>query len=126
MSLILALDQLPQLDELNSIRRANAESLRDKIKHLELFSMPGYRANDTAVFHMVTINVTNRDTGARDRVLRALQVEGVPAVTYVLPGCDAKVAASFEIPWNYVERNEDLVTDIANALEKIERNFSRL
>jgi dTDP-4-amino-4,6-dideoxygalactose transaminase len=161
-SLILALDQLPQLDELNSIRRANAESLRDKIKQLEFFSMPEYSANDAAVFHMVTLNVTNRDAGARDRVLRALQAEGVPAVTYVekglhksprlsptysgprvmwtetirasgqdptkaaLPGCDAKVASSFEIPWNYVERNEDLVADIANALEKIERNFSSL
>ncbi|WP_240477353.1 DegT/DnrJ/EryC1/StrS family aminotransferase [Jiangella muralis] len=155
-SLILALDQLPHVDELNANRRGNAEALRKKIDDLDLFSMPAYPADDTPVYHMVTINV--RVPEWRDAILGALQAEGVPAVTYVarglnesprlspsyagpkvmwtgtvrrsgydataadLPGMRTKVAASIEIPWNYVEENEDLTTDLALAFAKIQAN----
>lgn len=84
-SMILALDQLGQVDELNEVRSRNAHRLMSALADSELFEFPTYDQDDTPVFHMVTMNVRS-GRGARDRILKAVLAEGVPAVTYVEKG----------------------------------------
>lgn len=87
VSLVLALDRLPHLEEENNARRANAHLLRRLLKDSELFAFPFYSDDDHQVFHMVTLNVRRLVRGVgRDEVLGALQAEGVPAVAYVERG----------------------------------------
>lgn len=86
-SLILALDQLPRLDEYNAARRHNADLLREALADSELFAFPAYGDDDYVVYHMVTMNVRTAGTDVdRDEALDALRAEGVPAVTYVEKG----------------------------------------
>lgn len=160
-SMILALDQLGQVDGLNSVRARNANRFFTALDGSELFEFPDYHAEDTPVFHMVTMNVRG-GREVRDRILKAVLAEGVPAVTYVekglhlsprlsphwsgprvmwteaikasgidptkssLPGSDHKIASSIEIPWNYIEDNEDLVSEIASAFRKAEQHLSSI
>jgi len=115
------------------------------------------------VFHMLSLNFDARAAGvSRDTYLKALQAEGVPALTYVevplhrsprlspdwqgprvmwtetirragvdptnaeLPGCDAKVARSIEIPWNYFREDEAVMTSMARSFAKLEENLDAL
>jgi dTDP-4-amino-4,6-dideoxygalactose transaminase len=43
-----------------------------------------------------------------------------------LPGCDAKVERSIEIPWNYFEDAPDITRSLANAFTKLEENLEAL
>ncbi len=43
-----------------------------------------------------------------------------------LPGCDAKVARSIELPWNYFEVDEALMASLASAFAKLEQHLDEL
>ena len=43
-----------------------------------------------------------------------------------LPGCDAKVARSIELPWNYHAVDEALVASIAGAFQKLDDNLDEV
>lgn len=61
--------------------------------------------------------------GPRVMWTEAIKASGTDPTKMDLPGCDAKVAGSIEIPWNYVERNEELVEDLATAFLKVEEDL---
>jgi dTDP-4-amino-4,6-dideoxygalactose transaminase len=48
------------------------------------------------------------------------------AATAELPGCDAKVAHSLELSWNYIEPNEEGMRSIADAIIKVEERLDDL
>jgi hypothetical protein len=51
---------------------------------------------------------------------------GLDPTATQLPGCDAKVARSIEIPWNYYREDEALTGSIASAFVKVEENLEPL
>jgi dTDP-4-amino-4,6-dideoxygalactose transaminase len=101
VSAMMALDRLGHLDAENQGRQANAADFRRLVDGVRSISFPEYRAADSCVFHMLTINFRAEHAGvARDTYLRALQAEGVPAVAYVERALNAspRLAADWKGP----------------------------
>ena len=81
---LLTLDRLPKLDGENAARRANVESFRRQIAGVKAVSAPVADPDGECAFHIQTLNFDAEHAGiSRDTYLKALQAEGVPAVTYV-------------------------------------------
>jgi perosamine synthetase len=81
---LLTLERLPKLESENAARRGNVELLKRHLSGVRSVAFPEYDSADECVFHMLTLNVDSAHTGvSRDTYLRALQAEGVPALTYV-------------------------------------------
>jgi hypothetical protein len=55
-----------------------------------------------------------------------LRRAGVDPTRTELPGCEAKVARSIEIPWNVVTDDDALIASIANAFVKVEEHLDDL
>ena len=51
---------------------------------------------------------------------------GFDSTKVALPGCDAKVAGSIEIPWNYFEVDEERMSGLASAFVKLEESLDEL
>lgn len=56
----------------------------------------------------------------------AIRRSGVDPTQLELPGCDAKVAASIELPWNHLGAGEEFVASVAGAFAKLDANLGEL
>lgn len=84
VSALLALERLPKLDSENAARRGNVELFKRHLTGVESVHAPEGDPEDECVFHMLTLNFDAAHAGvSRDTYIKALQAEGVPAVTYV-------------------------------------------
>lgn len=84
ISALLVLERLEKLDDENAARRANVTALLSLIAGVESVAVPQYHHQDECVFHMLTFNFSPETAElSRDTYLRALQAEGVKALTYV-------------------------------------------
>lgn len=64
--------------------------------------------------------------GPRVMWTAAIRASGVDPNAVELPGCDAKVARSIELPWNFPHDDAELVASIAGAVRKLERHADEL
>jgi dTDP-4-amino-4,6-dideoxygalactose transaminase len=64
--------------------------------------------------------------GPRTMWTETLRRAGADPTRLELPGCDAKVAHSIELPWNYFEDDERLMASLANAFVKLEEGLDAL
>jgi dTDP-4-amino-4,6-dideoxygalactose transaminase len=64
--------------------------------------------------------------GPRTMWTDLIQRSGTDPTQTELPGCDAKVARSIELPWNYFEVDEALIASLAGAFAKLELNLDEL
>jgi len=64
--------------------------------------------------------------GPRVMWTETLRKAGADPTRVELPGCDAKVARSIEIPWNYFEDDEQTMASLAGAFAKLEEGLDEL
>jgi dTDP-4-amino-4,6-dideoxygalactose transaminase len=64
--------------------------------------------------------------GPRVMWTETIRRAGVDPTAAVLPGCDAKVAGSIEIPWNLAEDVPDYVASLGRAFQKVHEQLDEL
>ncbi|WP_320669469.1 DegT/DnrJ/EryC1/StrS family aminotransferase [Patulibacter defluvii] len=64
--------------------------------------------------------------GPRVMWTETIRRSGIDPTAVELPGCDAKVARSIEIPWNYFERDPDLIDSLVGAFRKVQAELPAL
>lgn len=64
--------------------------------------------------------------GPRVMWTELIRRSGIDPTAAELPGCDQKVAASIELPWNYTEVDEELMRGFASAFVKLEEHLPGL
>ncbi|MBC7109160.1 MAG: DegT/DnrJ/EryC1/StrS family aminotransferase [Methanomassiliicoccales archaeon] len=110
----IARAQLERLDEINENARRNAAVLNAFLKKIEGIELPYCPPDRTHVYHKYRarllpekLGVKEKDTAFRDKVLLALQAEGVPAVlwqTFPLPAnplFQKKEGFGKGFPWSF-------------------------
>jgi dTDP-4-amino-4,6-dideoxygalactose transaminase len=110
----IARAQLERLDEVNENARRNAEILNTILKRVEGVEPPYCPSDRTHVYHKYRVRlfpeklgIKEKDTVFRDKVLLALQAEGVPAVlwqTFPLPAnplFQRKEGFGKGFPWSF-------------------------
>jgi dTDP-4-amino-4,6-dideoxygalactose transaminase len=66
-----------------------------------------------------SLRLSPRWSGPRVMWTETLRRSGVDPTAAHLPGCEAKVARSIELPWNYAEPQPQLIDSIVTAFRKI-------
>ena len=64
--------------------------------------------------------------GPRVMWTRSIREAGIDLGAQQLPGCEAKVERSTEIPWNFFREDPELIESLANAFVKVEENLEQL
>ncbi len=110
----IARAQLARLDEINENAQRNAAILNDILKKIDGIEPPFCPPDRTHIYHKYRVRlrfdklgVREKDTVARDKILLALQAEGVPAVlwqTFPLPAnplFQKKEGFGKGFPWSF-------------------------